>query len=134
MNKKPTEKPAKTMGRPPADIDQEKIKALMRLKPTLADTAAFFQCSEKTIENFIRKTWDLTFFDFRQQNMVHTRLNIVRKAISKAENGDNIMLIFCLKNLCDWSDRQEIKNEVRVVQDMSDEELREVVKLGINNG
>jgi hypothetical protein len=87
------------------DIDKAKLKALMRLKPTLADTAAFFECAERTIERHVRETFDLSFVEFREQNMVHTRLSLVRKAIEKAEKGDNVMLIFCLKNICQWKDK-----------------------------
>jgi uncharacterized protein YbcV (DUF1398 family) len=87
------------------DIDKPKLKALMRLKPTLEDTASFFECSARSIERFIRDEYDLKFVEFREQNMVHTRLAIVRKAIEKAEKGDNVMLIFCLKNLCGWKDK-----------------------------
>lgn len=94
------------MARPSKDFDLPKLKALMRLKPTLEDTAAFFECSARTVERVIRDEWDLSFVEFRDQNMVHTRLGLVRKAISKAESGDNIMLIFCLKNICGWRDKQ----------------------------
>lgn len=85
----------------------EQLKQLMRLKPSLLDTAAFFECGQTTIEDTIKKEWGLTFREFREQNMVHTRLAIVRKAIEKAKSGDNVMLIFCLKNLCKWSDKGE---------------------------
>ncbi len=87
------------------DIESAKLKALMRLKPTLEDTAAFFECSTKSIQRFIRDEWDLDFVQFREQNMVHTRLALIRKAIDKAEKGDNVMLIFCLKNVCGWKDK-----------------------------
>jgi hypothetical protein len=30
---------------------------------------------------------------------------LIRTAVAKAEKGDNIMLIFCLKNLCQWRDK-----------------------------
>lgn len=85
----------------------EKLKQLMRLHPTLEDTAAFFECSQRTIEETIRVEFDLTFREFRRQNAVHTRLSITRKAIEKAKSGDNTMLIFCLKNLCGWKDKYE---------------------------
>jgi hypothetical protein len=97
------------MGRPGKIQDLDKLKSLMRLNPTLADTAAFFECGERTVEDTIRNNFDLTFREFRQQNMVHTRLSLIRKAVSKAESGDNVMLIFCLKNLCGWADKQETK-------------------------
>jgi uncharacterized protein YbcV (DUF1398 family) len=108
------------MARPAKEIDEKQIKALMRLKPTLADTAAFFECAERTIERFIREHFDLSFVEFRDQNMVHTRLNLIRKAVSKAESGDNTMLIFCLKNLCGWKDKQP-EEVTQVIQSQSNE-------------
>lgn len=95
------------MSRPRVEIEEPKLKALMRLKPSLEDTAAYFECSARTVERFIRDSFDLSFVEFRDQNMVHTRLSIIRKAISKAESGDNTMLIFCLKNLCGWKDQYQ---------------------------
>lgn len=104
-------KPGSVDGRPAAikDEDIPRLKALMRLKPTLKDTAAFFECSEVTIENTIRKHFNLTFFDFRDQNAVHTRLDLQRKAIEMARSGNVPMLIFSLKNQCGWSDKQTME-------------------------
>jgi hypothetical protein len=106
------------MGRPKKEINLEQLKALMRLKPTQKDTAAFFECSEDTIDNVIKKNFKCTFSEFRDQNMVHTRFSLIRKAIQKAENGDNCMLIFCLKNLCGWVDKFETKQESDVTVSM----------------
>lgn len=93
---------SKRMGRPPVDLTPARIKALMRLNPTLEDTAAFFECHHKTIERYIKKEFDCTFVQFREQNMVHTRLELRRLAVSRAAKSD-VMLIFCLKNLCGWA-------------------------------
>lgn len=90
------------MMRPRKEIESEKLASMMRWKPTLADTAAFFKCSEDTIERRIKERWGLTFAEFREQNMVQTRFSLIRTAIDKALGGDNVMLIFCLKNLCGW--------------------------------
>lgn len=100
------------MGRPKKNIDLVQLKALMRLKPSREDTAAFFECHPDTIDKLIRKEFDLTFSEFREQNMVHTRFSLIRKAIQKAEGGDNVMLIFCLKNLCGWTDKHESTNKI----------------------
>lgn len=100
------------MGAPKKEISEVQLRAIMRLKPTLADCAAFFECSTDTIRNRIDEYCPgLTFSQFRDQNMVHTRFSLVRTAIQKAEAGDNCMLIFCLKNLCGWADHQEITHE-----------------------
>lgn len=92
-------------GRPKADIDDNKLRQFMRLKPSLADCAAFFECHEDTIRQYIKREYKTDFPTFRGQNMVHTRYMLIRTAIKKAEKGDNVMLIFCLKNLCGWTDK-----------------------------
>ena len=114
------------------EIDIDQLGVICRLKPTLKDCAAFFKCSEDTIERRIKEDSGLTFAEFREQNMVHTRFNLIRKAIQKAEKGDNTMLIFSLKNLCSWKDKQ--KEEIDVVindpNKLSRDELdREIDKL-----
>jgi len=112
----------KKAGRPKKQIDEAQLKALMRLKPTLDDCAAFFECHPETIINFIKRTYCIEFSKFREQNMVHTRFMLVRTAIAKAQKGDNTMLIFCLKNLCDWRDRPADEEE-NPFKEMSKQDL-----------
>lgn len=88
------------------------LKEIMRLAPTLKDVSAFFDVSEDTIERTIRQNYDLTFAEFKDQNMVHTRFSLIRKAIQEAtkDRPNTAMLIFALKNLCGWKDRfDEVK-------------------------
>ena len=55
----------------------------------------------------------MTFTDYQHKKMSGTRLKLVQKAIQMADKGNATMLIFCLKNLCKWSDKSEaeITNE-----------------------
>lgn len=117
------------MGRPAIKIDEDQLRSLMRMKPTLKDVANFFQCSEDTIENYIKAKWGKRFSEFRDENMVFTRFNLIRTAIAKAEKGDNVMLIFCLKNLCGWRDKlpDEVEGDDRF-KNMSTQELIVFVK------
>lgn len=110
-------------------ISETQIKEIMRLKPSLKDTAAFFDVSEDTIERYIKEHWGLRFAEFREQNMVFTRFSLIRTAIQKAEKGDNVMLIFCLKNLCGWRDKlpDEVEGDDRF-KNMSTQELIVFVK------
>lgn len=110
------------MSRLPTTVDHRQLKELMRLKPTLADTAAFFECSERTVERIIRKEWNLSFVEFREQHMVHTRLGLVRKMIEKAMAGDNYMLIWLSKNMLGYSDKQEVAASVQAIKITKDEE------------
>ena len=110
-------------------IEPEKLRAFMRMKPTLKDTAAYFECSEDVIERYIKAHWGVRFAEFRDQNMVHTRHDLVRMAIKKAMRGDNVMLIFCLKNLCGWRDKPvEEERQADPYATMSTQELIVLVK------
>lgn len=109
------------MGAPKIEIDLKQLQALMRFKPSLEDCAAFFKCSGDTVERRIKEHTisdenpnGLTFAEFREQNMVHTRFGLVRTALKKADGGDNVMLIFCLKNLCGWKDKQPGEEDHKV--------------------
>lgn len=108
------------VGRPEIQIDMEQLAIFCRLKPTLVDCANFFKCSEKTIERRIRDVCNLSFVEFREQNTAVTRHNLIRKAIAKAEAGDNTMLIFTLKNLCGWRDKQQGEEDKVVVNNIQD--------------
>jgi len=63
--------PKKRMGRHEKEIDDAKLKGIMRMKPTLKDTAAFFDVHPDTIERIIRKRFNKTFTEFRDENMVY---------------------------------------------------------------
>lgn len=101
-------KTKKLNGRPRAFNDEkfEQLEQLMRVYPTLVDTAAFFKCSDRTIENEIKQRTGLTFFEFRERGLVHTRLDIQRQAIKKAKQGDGAMIKYCLRNMSDWRDNE----------------------------
>ena len=102
------------------------------MKPTLKDAAAFFNCSEDTIERACKKLGASSFADFRNKNMVHTRHDLVRAAMRQALNGNTPMLIFCLKNMCGWADKVENTNtevhqqEVKALKEEAAELMKEL--------
>lgn len=83
---------------------QRQLEALLKLKPTLNDCAGFFKCDRDTISDFIKDEYGYTFDEYRERCMSHTRFALVRQALEQAKGGNTTMLIFCLKNLCHWSD------------------------------
>ena len=86
-------------------LNEEQLRTLMRLKPTLKDAAAFFKVSTTQIERWVHIVEPgMTYVEFREQNSVNVRLGLVRKAVDMAMSGDKVMLIFALKNLCNWAD------------------------------
>lgn len=113
------------------EIDDAKLKMLMKMKPTLPDTAAFLDVSEDTLCRHIRKNYNQTYAEFRAAHMVKTKFDLVRTAIEKALAGDNVMLIFCLKNLCQWADKpveQEEQSEEAKIKTMPTADLVKLVK------
>jgi hypothetical protein len=113
-------------GRPRVEIDQDQFESLCRLNPTLKDAAAFFKCSEDTIERRAKDFGYQGFADARAENMVHTRLDLIRKAVSMGKSGNVPMLIFSLKNLCGWKDKQDVEVSSGTIQiniDKQDSEL-----------
>ncbi len=103
------------MARPRASLNIEQLYQLMRMKPTLADTAAFFEVSEDTIERFIDRKTGLTFKVFREQHMVHCRHSLIRKAYEMALDGDRSMLALCLKHMCGWNDKAMADNDIKPI-------------------
>ena len=100
----------------PIKMTEEKVrqlKAICRMKPTLADCAAFLEVSEDTVERWIKKNHSCSFAAFREQNMVHTRFMIVREMLEQCKKGNMTALIFASKNLCGWSDNNHIVSETK---------------------
>jgi hypothetical protein len=119
------------MAKPKSFVDDAKLKMLMKMKPSLADTAAFLDVSEDTIYRYIKENYNQTFMEFRSAHMVKTRYDLVRTAVEKALAGDNVMLIFCLKNICHWADRvleTTEDNEEAKIKSMPTAELIKMVK------
>lgn len=94
----------------PTVMTEEKIELLekiCRLKPTLEDCATFLKVDSSTIEKWIRKNHDLSFSEFREQNMAHTRFMIVRNLLSLCEQKNLGALIWTSKNLLGWREKNE---------------------------
>ena len=89
------------MGRP-VKMTPEKIRqleALMRLKPTLADAAIFLEVDTTTIEKWIQRTHGVAYSVFRDQRMVPTRFNLVRRLLEQADRGNVKAIIVALDKL-----------------------------------
>lgn len=109
----------KNKGGRPVKMTEEKIKqlkAICRLKPTLHDAAAFLDVNTSTIEKWIKRTHGISYSEFRDQHMVHSRFMITRNLLKLCEQNNLGALIYCSKNMNGWSDRPEddIASEISV--------------------
>ncbi len=73
---------------------------------------------EKTLQRRIRQKFDMTYPEYKDYMMSSTKIKLVQTAIRKALEGNVVMMIFCLKNLCGWADKleQTVDVEKNVVQ------------------
>ena len=63
------------------DLSHESLKAICKLRPSLQDTAAFFNVSEDTILRRCKEYENMTFAELRDKYMADTRLKLANKAI-----------------------------------------------------
>lgn len=113
------------MANPKTKIDWDKLNAMLQFGPTLRLCAEELGTTEKTLQRHIKREHNMTFEDYKDSKMDKTRLRLQEKAIMMASNGNATMMIFCLKNLCKWSDNQQIVGSnvpVKFVIEKSDKE------------
>lgn len=68
--------------------------------------------SQSTLERWMKAEAGVTSLtDLQQKRLATIRTRLQRKAITMALNGDRALLIFSLKNLCDWSDKHAIEDK-----------------------
>lgn len=92
----------------------ELLESLCRMKPTLDDCAEILKVEPSTIEKWIKRTHGISFSAFRDKRMVHTRFMITRNIIQECQKGNTTMLIYASKNLCGWSDKQEVEHSGQI--------------------
>jgi hypothetical protein len=65
----------------------------------------------KQIDNAVKRHAKMPFSEYRNRKMDGIRLKLIQKALTMAMAGNVPVLIFTLKNLCNWTDRQTNVNE-----------------------
>lgn len=97
------------MGRPRKSIDKESFEKLCGLFCTLEDIAAFFNCSEDTIERWCKRTYKETFADVYKKRSSAGRTSLRRWQFQAAEKGNTSMLIFLGKNYLGQADNVHVE-------------------------
>lgn len=100
-----------------APFNWDKLDGLLAFKSSLVVCADILECHENSIKNHIKKRYDLTFTQYAEKKLSRTKVKLVQKAIEMANKGNVTMLIFCLKNICKWADKNE--DVVEMVQKIS---------------
>lgn len=90
-------------------LEFSKIEAICQFNPTMGQLLAALalmghRCSHKTIERYIKEETGKGFKELKERCTDGTKFKLQQKAVTMALGGDRTMLIFCLKNLCNWTD------------------------------
>lgn len=126
-------------GRPRKEIDKALFEKLCGLQCTLGEMAAFFGCSEDTIQRWAEREYGKAFSAVFEQKRGAGKISLRRMQWRLAEKSP-AMAIFLGKNLLGQSDRQGVElsgpdgGPVRVAQHpdlsrLSKEELRELDRI-----
>lgn len=96
------------VGRPTKEIDKKKFENLCGLFCTKGEIAAFFDCSEDTIENFCKKTFKCTFSEAFKIYSSAGKVSLRRAQFKKALSGNVPLLIFLGKQYLGQKDNPDV--------------------------
>jgi len=85
------------------------LETLCHLNASKKLCASFLGVSPDTIKRRIKEKYKCSFEEYREKHLNKTKVKLIQTAINRAIDGNNTMLIFCLKNLCGWADKAEVK-------------------------
>ena len=95
------------------NIDFKFLDGLLKCGASVTQCANIIECSTDTVEKRIKEKTGMTFKQYRSAKLDGTRLKLINKALNMATSGNVTMMIFCLKNLCNWSDKRETEVDVK---------------------
>ncbi len=98
-------------GRPPKEIDWPTFEKLCSIQCTLAEIAAWFCCSEDTIERKVEEEYGLIFADVFKEKKRFGKISLRRTLFQKAQEGNPTLLIWLSKQHLGMSDKTEAKTE-----------------------
>lgn len=85
------------MGRPPIEIDWKQFEALCRICCTLDEIAAWFNCSEDTIQNKCAEKYEETFSAVLKRISAGGRMSLRRRMHQQSRQGNIAATIFLAK-------------------------------------
>lgn len=107
------------MGRPQKEIDEADFEKLCRLQCTEEEIASFFECSVDTINNWCKKTFDMTFSDVYKKKSQMGKMSLRRTQWKLAEKSVP-MAIFLGKQYLGQKD---------IVENVDDTQMKKVEEL-----
>jgi hypothetical protein len=97
LKKDPSNKPPAATGRPRKKIDLDMVELYSRLFPSDEDMSVMLGCSRRTIARVKNR---LRYIEAVRRGQVRTRMEIKKKQLEMAMDGDRTMIIYLGKVLC----------------------------------
>lgn len=106
--KKAAKKTRKKTGRKKIEIDWKEFDKLCALGCLLEEIAAWFDCSDDTIERRVKEDHGIRFAEYYRQKRGKGDIALRRKQMQVALKGDKTMLIWLGKNRLGQTDRRDV--------------------------
>lgn len=104
-------------GRPKKTVDMDRLKAFMACYPSEENAALFFDMHIKTLNMIIKRETGLTFAQFREKYVIHTKHTLVQMALHRAlKDKSDRMLEMCLKNIAKWDGTYDPVQQAPIIQ------------------
>ena len=98
-------------GRPQKDIDKQQFENLCAMQCTLNEIAAWFDCSDRTIERWCNRTYGEGFVDVFKQKRGKGQIAVRRALYQAATKGNTTAMIFWLKNHAGMADQIHLETK-----------------------
>lgn len=95
-------------GRPRIEIDEEQFKGLCSIQCTLQEIAAWFKCSEDTIERWCKRQFKLSFAESYKKFSAGGKISLRRYQMRMAEHNPT-MAIWLGKQYLGQKDYKEVE-------------------------
>ena len=118
----------KKMGRPTIEIDWEEFDKLCAFQCTKEEIAAWYRCSEDTIENKIKETHGKTFSAYFKEKRQAGRVSLRRAQFQNALKGSVPLLIWLGKQYLGQADKLDQTSYTKLDTDKLKEEAKELLK------
>jgi hypothetical protein len=119
-------------GRPRKQIDKEQFEKLCNLQCTLEEMCCYFDCDDKTLEKWCKRTYKKGFSDIFRIKRGNGKISLRRKQFEVALSGNPTMLIWLGRNMLGQTDKIEISGNIAASIDpfagLTTEELRKLAE------
>ena len=123
-------------GRPKIELDRKQLVSLALANVSFAQALMILEATDQIIsprafKNYLKREFGRTWEQMRSSRLEYVKYRLVNDAVKKALAGNDKLHIFCLKNICGWSDNKfeaarEIQERYRPPESMvlSEDEVK----------